>query len=153
MLRQPSMADGVVGYLSSGRGLTRVLVTVWFDFIKLILIDLTACHILWSSQHELSGRTQTWNCNFCQPGQILQLHCLDWFSLLNPSPSSAHTWSAKVGPIDQKSCSSNHYRYQSPWPSPPSMACCGDYFLLRLGFLLLHCLMCCAGQIKKLLGC
>ena len=33
------------------------------------------------------------------------------------------------------------------------MACCGDYFLLRLGFLLLHCLMCCVGQIKRLLGC
>ena len=109
MLRQPSMADGGVGYLGSGRGLTRALVTVWFNLIKSILTDLTACHILWSSQHELSGRIQTWFCNFCQPGQILQLYCLDWFSLLHPSPSSAHTWSAKVGPIHEKSCSSNHY--------------------------------------------
>ena len=47
------MADGVAGYLSSGRGLTRVLVTVRSNVYNLMFLVFSAGHLLWGSQYEL----------------------------------------------------------------------------------------------------
>lgn len=47
------MADGVAGYLSSGRGLTRVLVTVRSNVYNVTFLVFSAGHLLWGSQYEL----------------------------------------------------------------------------------------------------
>ena len=132
---QPRMADGVAGYLSSGRGLTRVLVTVRSNVRKVIFLA-----------------SLSWSPSVAQWAWVLQSWLPSWVRLSSTTSLPGLASSALFlscfcthlvcqGVTTEHTYFENFLIFQPTRASPPSLARCRDNFFHHMGFLLFRCLL------------
>ena len=132
---QPRMADGVAGYLSSGRGLTRVLVTVRSNVRKVTFL----APLSWSpSVAQWAWVLQSWLPSWVRLSSTTSLPGLASSALFL---SCFCTHLVCQGVITEHTYFENFLIFQPTRASPPSLARCRDNFFHHMGFLLFRCLL------------